>query len=139
MKSRKGFNLVEAVIAMVIIAVAAAGTLSCEFFVAKHSRQARAEMIAARTVQLLLDDWKACKGTENYDPVASLNCGFTQASGKYLVTVDALPLYLSLSSADINSTANTHLKQITVTAEWRDDYSEGLTQNNSLALTTYCQ
>ncbi|OQA03817.1 MAG: hypothetical protein BWY69_00225 [Planctomycetes bacterium ADurb.Bin401] len=119
MKSRKGFNLVEAVIAMVIIAVAAAGTLSCEFFVAKHSRQARAEMIAARTVQLLLDDWKACKGTENYDPVASLNCGFTQASGKYLVTVDALPLYLSLSSADINSTANT--------------------QNNSLALTTYCQ
>ncbi|HBG28251.1 MAG: hypothetical protein A2Y10_09710 [Planctomycetes bacterium GWF2_41_51] len=135
----RGFSLIEAIIAMLIIAIAAAGTLSCEFFIAKHSRQARAEMIAARTAQLLIDDWKACRGISNYDPTSSLNCGFTENAGQYFITVDRLPLYFSLNSAVIDATVNPNLKQITVTAEWRDDYSEGLSRNNSLILTTYCQ
>lgn len=137
-----GFSLMEAVVAMAIIAVAAAGALSCEFFVAKHVRQAKADMIAARTAQLLLEDWKANKGSEDYDP-NSLGLNFTNnlGNGRFMAIVDFLPMYFTLDARDIDMSVNPPLREITVTAQWRNDFSQQQPGDGDsrLDLTTYCQ
>lgn len=139
-KIGSGFSLMEVIIAMAILTVTVSGVFSCEFFVVKNAKQARAEMLATRTAQLLLEDWKAYGGKSDYDP-AAMNSGITDAgSGKYLTIVDNLPIYFSLSSNDVSTWGNTTLRQISVNAGWRSDFSQQLPGNDDCwySLTTYC-
>jgi len=71
-----GFTLVEAVIAMAVLAVVALGAMGYQYYAALHARIARAQIVATRTAQLLLEDWKSTGGSTEYNPSA-LGLGFS--------------------------------------------------------------
>lgn len=102
-------SLTEAVVAMAILAIAALGGLGYQYYVARHSRIARAEIIGMRTAQLLLEDWKSIGGSKDYDP-STLGLGFSSAlessesvsegAALYSITVDKIPMQISLQWID---------------------------------------
>ena len=114
-----GVTLVEALVAMSIMAVTALGALSYQYHAARHGHLARQQMTATRTAQLLLEDWKSTGGDENYNPT-ELGLGFssplpvpsglsfdseptgaTLHNAVYTITVDGLPMLVMLKWADI--------------------------------------
>jgi type II secretory pathway pseudopilin PulG len=109
-----GLTLVEAVIAMAMLAVVALGALGYQYYAALHARIARAQIIATRTAQLLLEDWKSTAdstggGLTTYDP-SVLGLGFSAKlakpahwndgggvgtilnNGVYAIPVDGVPM-----------------------------------------------
>ena len=142
-KSRaNGVTLIEAMVAMAILAIAALGALSYQYHSAEHSRIAKYEMIATRTGQLLLEDWKSNGGSLSYEP-DSLGLGFHESdeSGFYEIEVDGLPMYVRLMHRDLetDATAGVTLREITVITRWRPDFSEDDPDETHphLVLTTY--
>ncbi len=78
---RGGLTLVEALIAMAVLAIVALGAMGYQYYAALHARIARAQIIATRTAQLLLEDWKSTGdstggGLTTYDPY-KLGLGFS--------------------------------------------------------------
>lgn len=137
-----GITLIEAMVAMAILAIAALGALSYQFHCAKHSRIAKLELIATRTAQLLLEDWKSNGGSDTYDP-STLGMGFVydEQSGFYEIEVDDLPMYIRLMHRDVETddTAGVTLREISVITRWRLDFSgsEPEEMHPHLVLNTY--
>jgi type II secretory pathway pseudopilin PulG len=125
---RSGLTLIEAVIAMAILATATLGALAYAFHGAKQIRIAHAELAAARTGQLLLEDWKSTGGALNYDPTV-IGMGFLAVigtPGDYVNTVDGTKLYTTLSprtEVGRDDFTGDRLYRITVTLRWRGDFS----------------
>jgi type II secretory pathway pseudopilin PulG len=130
-----GLTLVEAVIAMAMLAVVALGAIGYQYYAALHARVARAQIIATRTTQLLLEDWKSTAdstggGLTTYDP-SVLGLGFSAKlsvpahwnngggvgtilnSGVYAITVDKLPMAAMLRYVP-DTGGQTGLWQLTV-------------------------
>jgi len=117
---RQGLTLVEALIAMVLLAIIVLGALGYQYYAALHARIARAQIAATRTAQLLLEDWKSTGGSIEYDPY-ELGLGFSTKlpipshwsdgvggglgtplhDGVYAVTVDDLPMLVMLRWQDV--------------------------------------
>lgn len=137
-----GMTLIEIMVAMAILAIAAIGALGYQYHSATHNRIARLEMTATRTAQLLLEDWKGTGGLSNYDP-RNLNIGFTKLedSDIYRIVIDNLPMYAKLAYTDLDydSTAGLTLREISVIVRWRRDLSAGMPtiSDGILVLTTY--
>jgi prepilin-type N-terminal cleavage/methylation domain-containing protein len=137
-----GITLIEAMVAMAILAIAALGALSYQYHCAKHARIAKLEMTATRTAQLLLEDWKSNGGSSSYDP-STLGLGFSldSESGFYRIEVDEQPMYIRLMHRDVetDAVAGVTLREITVVARWRPDFSElePEAMHPHLVLTTY--
>jgi prepilin-type N-terminal cleavage/methylation domain-containing protein len=137
-------TLIEIMVAMVILAVAALGALAYQYHAAAHARIAKTEITATRTAQLLLEDWKSTGGSPNYDPTA-LNLGFStieeEPQADYFITIDNLPMYIVLShdNVDYDPIAEVTLREISVTVRWHRDYSSGAIEADdpALTLTTY--
>ncbi|MFA5424160.1 MAG: prepilin-type N-terminal cleavage/methylation domain-containing protein [Phycisphaerae bacterium] len=143
-KYGQGVTLIEALVAMAILAIAALGALNYQFYSAKHAHIARLEMTATRTAQLLLEDWKSNGGSENYDPT-SLGIGIVDddESNYYRIEVDNLPMYIRLVHRDVDEdqVAGVTLREITVICRWRADFSDEAPQVSDphLTFTTYCR
>lgn len=75
-KFSSGLTLVEAMVAMVLLAIVVLGALGYQYYAALHARIARAQIVATRTAQLLLEDWKSTGGSTEYDP-STLGLGFS--------------------------------------------------------------
>lgn len=143
-KFTAAFTLVEMMIAMAVVAIAALGALSYQYYAATHIQIARTQITATRTAQLLLEDWKSTGGSTSYDPTA-LGLGFStperEAEADFFVNVDNLPMYITLSYNDIDydNVAGITLRKIAVTVKWRKDRKQGPTEADdpSLVLTTY--
>ena len=75
-KSVEAFTLIETMVAMVVLAIAALGALGYQYHAALQVRIAHAQTTGTRTAQLLLEDWKSTGGSEDYDPIA-LAMGFS--------------------------------------------------------------
>lgn len=137
-----GITLIEAMVAMAILAIAALGALSYQFHCAKHARIAKLELTATRTAQLLLEDWKSNGGSSSYDP-SSLGMGFVydEQGGFYRIEVDNLPMYIRLMHRDVETdeSAGITLREISVIMRWRLDFSalEPEEMHPHLVLTTY--
>lgn len=139
-----GFTLVEAMVAMAVLAIASLGALSYQYHTARHAQIAKFEMTATRTAQLLLEDWKSVGGLDNYDPT-DLNVGFytdPEIDGFYRINVDGLPMYVRLRYEDIDhdDVAGVTLREISVIVRWSPDYEDGQGPQASdphLVLTTY--
>jgi prepilin-type N-terminal cleavage/methylation domain-containing protein len=144
----KAFTLVEVMIVIVIVSVMALGSLNYQYYAVKQTQIARAQMVATRITQMLLEDWKSTGGSSTYDPTA-LGIGFTGtysaitpggASVTYHITQDSVPLTIALSSANVVEGATTlPLLQLTVTVKWRKDFGTGTIGGSdpSLQYTTY--
>lgn len=134
--------MLEVLVAMAVLAIAALGALSYQYHCAKHSRIAKLEMTATRTGQLLLEDWKSNGGSSSYDPT-SLGLGFTHdpESDFYKIVVDDLPMYIRLMYTDIDqdNTAGVTLREISVVVRWCLGFSDNEPEVNDphLVLTTY--
>lgn len=158
-KVSKALTLIELMVAMAILVIAALGDLSYQYFAAKQSRMAHAQTTATQVAQLLLEDWRSTGGdTIAYDPL-KLNLGFSSTevpSGftmglslgsvlnnvVYTKTVNDVPLMIMLSWCDVEQdhTAGTTLRQLRAMVRWQQGYvleSGGTTLCNSpVVLTT---
>ena len=141
-KYEQGITLIEALVAMAILAIAALGALSYQFHCAKHARIAKLELTATRTAQLLLEDWKSNGGSSSYDP-STLGMGFVydEQNDFYKIEVDNLPMYIRLMQRDVETdeSAGVTLREISVIVRWRLDFSELEPEatHPHLVLTTY--
>jgi prepilin-type N-terminal cleavage/methylation domain-containing protein len=147
-KVSKAFTLIEVVIVIAILSVMALGSLNYQYYAVKHVQIARAQMVATRITQMLLEDWKSTGGDPSYDPTA-IGMGLTGtfstitpggSSVTYNITQDNIPMRVALSSADVVEGATIlPLRQITVTVRWRKDFGPGTIGGSdpSLQYTTY--
>jgi prepilin-type N-terminal cleavage/methylation domain-containing protein len=146
--SQRGFTLIEVVLAIAILSVMALGSLNYQYYAVKHVQIARAQMVATRITQMLLEDWKSTGGDSGYNPTA-IGMGFTGtfrtitpdgSSVTYNITQDSIPMSVALSSANVVEGATTlPLRQITVIVRWRRDFGSGTigSSDPSLQYTTY--
>jgi hypothetical protein len=135
-KFAAGVSLIDAMAAMLILSVMAVGAMGYQYYAAIHARIACAQMVATRTAQLLLEDWKSTGGSSEYDP-SILKLGFNGPlqvpadwsegipgglgqplnSCVYGITVDGLPMLVMLNWLDVDKDddAGIKLRQISVT------------------------
>lgn len=127
--------LIEAMVAMSVLAIATLGVLSYQYHAAGQARIARAQLTAMHTAQLLLEDWKSTGGSEEYD-VTTLGLGFSSGlripsqwsegqgqglgsplhNSVHTITVDNLPMVVMLIWKDVDhdDIAEVKLQQLTV-------------------------
>jgi hypothetical protein len=141
----RGMTLVEVMVAVAFVIVAALGTMCYEYLCVDHVRIARAEMIATRIGQLLIEDWKSTGGASDYNP-ESLNMGFDLPDGlmtNCLTVVDGLPLHISMTHSDVDggvdTFSGTNLSEISVVVSWKKNFGEGAVEDDDprVALVTY--
>ena len=127
----RGFTLIETMVAIAVLTIAAVGALSFQYHAAVQLRIAHAQTTATRTAQLLLEDWKSTGGSEDYDPT-TLGMGFSTfltapdgeglplPDGVYGITIDNVPMLIVLNSNDVayDSDAEITLRQLTVRIKW---------------------
>lgn len=146
-KTARGMTFVEVMIAIVTMMIIVIGTIVYQGFAAKQVRIAKSEMVAARTGQLLLEDWKSQSGVGTYDPNAN-GLGFgkvsswNNATSTWSSTVDGVPMQITLAYADVatDMTSNVTLRRIVATVQWRSDFGAYARSNAplvSFVLTTY--
>jgi prepilin-type N-terminal cleavage/methylation domain-containing protein len=141
---RTGLTLVEVMMAVSVIVIAALGTLCYEYLCVDHVHIARAQLTATRIGQLLIEDWKSTGGALDYSP-EDLNMGFAlppePSPGEFVTTVDGLPLFISTnrSEVDKDDSIGTKLYEIEVSVRWKKDFSDGVPADDDPAviLTTY--
>lgn len=158
--------LIEVMVAMFVLAIAALGALNYQYYAAGQARIARSQITAMRTAQLVLEDWKSTGGSGDYD-VSMLGLGFSSglkipsqwSEGKgvglgsplnnsvYSITVDNLPMVVMLKWQDVaeDTTAEVKLRQLSVIVSFGevDDngnltFPESYLENiTDVTLTTY--
>ena len=130
-KFKAAVALVETMVAMTVLTIAAVGALSYQYHAAGQSRIAQAQTTATRTAQLLLEDWRSIGGPEDYDPNA-LALGFsnflTMPSGQglsvpdgvYGITIDNVVMLIMLTSDEVayDPDVGMTLRQLTVSIKW---------------------
>jgi hypothetical protein len=162
-KSIAGNTLIEAMVTVAFVAIAALGGLSYQYHAARHTRTAQGQMTATRTAQLLLEDWMSTGGSTEYDPSA-LGFGFSSAlpvpgdfaaptglgqtlnSAVYSIEVDGLPMVVMLKYSDVDedATARVKLRQLSIFIAFGEVIDEKLTLSKHwlggirpITLTTY--
>ena len=146
-----GLTLLEVLISMVILSVAALGMMRYHCDSTRQTRLAEVEIIATRTGQLLLEDWKANGGSVDYDP-QRLNMDITQISGEggfdtegnllmvYQTVADGVPLRIELLRPQ-GFAGTIPLIHLTVSVQWRRDFGDGdiRVADPSVVLATYAR
>ncbi len=165
-KFASAFTLIEVMLAMGILTIAALGALSYQYYAAGHARIARTQSTGVRTAQLLLEDWKSTGGSEDYD-LNALGLGFSSRlfiasqwsqghggglgaplhNAAYANTVDGFPMLVTLRWEDVaeDSIAQIKLRQLAVIVRFGEIDTHGnltfpesyLEHISSLILTTY--
>ena len=144
-QDRRGMTLVEVMIAVAIVIIAALGTMCYEYLCIDHVRYARAELTATRIGQLLIEDWKSDGGSLDYNP-EDLHMGFDLPEDlptNCVTVVDGLPLHISMTHSDVpggvDNFAGTKLSEISVIVSWKRDFGSGAPGDDDprVALVTY--
>ncbi len=144
-KNNRGMTLIEVLVAVAIIIVAALGTMCYQYLCIDHVRHARAMLTATRVGQLLIEDWKSEGGSPDYNP-EDLQMGFNLPDDlptNCVTVVDGLPLHISMTRADVtpggNNFAGTRLSEISVVVGWRKNFASGALEDDDprVALITY--
>jgi type II secretory pathway pseudopilin PulG len=148
-------TLIETIVAMTILVIAALGGLGYQYHAARHARIARAEIIGTRTAQLLLEDWKSVDGLSTYDPSAlGLNfssklegsVGTDTGTAVYFITIDKIPMRVTLQWIDrpadtyySDPITGVNLREISVTVRFMKASGEAGKWGNipPVILTTY--
>ena len=126
------FTMIELIVASLILGVASVGALGYQYYARQMSLRAKAEITAARTARLVLDNWKKTGGDAAFDLV-SLKIGFSKLldSPDYRITIDGLPMTVRLDWQNIQQDADAMvtLRQIKTTVRWRRDRTDGELRN----------
>lgn len=141
-RRRAAFTMIELVVAAVILGVACIGTLGFWHYARSFSLRSNAEITAARTARLVLDNWKKTGGDAAFDLV-DLNMGFSKLpdSSDYRITVDGLPMTVRLNWQNIQQDADAMvtLRLIKTTIRWRADRTDQALRSTdpTYVLSTY--
>jgi prepilin-type N-terminal cleavage/methylation domain-containing protein len=143
LRKNRGMTLMEVMIAVAIVIVAALGTMCYEYLCVDHVRIARAELVATRIGQLLIEDWKSTGGAADYNP-EDLRMNFDLPDGlmtNCVTVVDGLPLHISMTHSQVEKDdfAGTKLSELNVVVSWKKDFGSGTPQDDDprVALVTY--
>lgn len=135
-KSAAAFTMVEVMVTMVILGIAAVGALSYQYYAAAHVRIAGTQITTTRTAQMLLEDWKSTGGSTDYDPTI-LGLGFSSLSSSdfsqwwglgvplrdevYTITINDVTMLVVPAWKDIeyDSAAGVTLRQLAVAVYWK--------------------
>jgi prepilin-type N-terminal cleavage/methylation domain-containing protein len=140
--ARGGFTLLELVIASLILGIVSVGTMGYQYHARRMALRAKAEVTAARTGRLVLDNWKKTGGDEHFD-LGSLKMGFTKNSPKnnYRITVDNIPMVVDLNWKIIeeDTLAMVTLSRIEAVIQWRSDFQPGTVDSDDprYVISTY--
>jgi len=152
-KVSRAFTLIELMVALAVISIAAMCALDYQYYAAKHSRIAHTQITAMRTAQLLIEDWKSVGGSTAYNPLdlqlgfssTSVPSGFTmgQSIGStlnntvYTITINNVPMMIILCYSDVahDDISGTTLRQLTAMVRWPEGGSTLC--NLPVVLTTY--
>ena len=149
-KCAKGSNLIEVMVAVTILAIAAMGALGYQYHAAVQTRMAETETAATHIAQMLLEDWKGTGGSSGYNPKI-LDSGFEKSSipadfdmagvggstlggTAYGITFDEIPILAVLRwrNVDTDPITSTVLRQLSVIARWQER-----PELDPVVLTTY--
>jgi prepilin-type N-terminal cleavage/methylation domain-containing protein len=137
-KVSRAFTLIELMVALAVISIAALCALDYQYYAAKHSRIAHTQITAMRTAQLLMEDWKSVGGSTAYNPLnlqlgfssASVPSGFTlgQSIGTtlnntvYTITINNVSMLIILGYSDVEHDiiSGTTLRQLTAMVRWQE-------------------
>lgn len=121
---RRGYTLVELLIAMLVLAVAATGTMAYAIYAQRLAMRSQSELTAARIGRLILDNWKKNGGDPAFD-LTALQMGFVKQpnSSIYKITINQLPMTIELNSQllENDTQAMVSLRQIEAKIRWRLD------------------
>jgi len=67
-QDKKGFTLVEAMVAVAIITIGVLGSFGYKYHTTILSLKAAAQLKAAETAEMLCESWRGTKGSSTYDP-----------------------------------------------------------------------
>ncbi len=159
-KFASAVSLIEVIIAMVVLSIAAIGAMSYEYHTSRSAKIAHAQIAATRTAQLLLEDWMSTGGSTEYNPAAlglgfsaasAIPSGFSDQSGLgaplnnavYAITVDEMSMLVMLTRKDVaqDIPTGTTLRQLGIIAEFgtlaADTNAGRLEDIPPVILTTY--
>jgi hypothetical protein len=143
--SRRAMTIVEVMVAVTFVIIAALGTLCYEYLCVDHVRIARAEMTATRLGQLLIEDWKSTGGDSDYNP-EDLNMGFELPDGlptNCVTVVDGLPFHISMTQEAVpggsDEFAGIKLSELNVVVSWKKNFGNGAIEDDDprVILATY--
>jgi Tfp pilus assembly protein PilV len=143
-KCRRGFSLLDVVIASTVLLIVISGTSAYRYHSALDQRKAAMQITAARASQLLCESWRGVQGAATYNPTAYTWADMTISVG----TGPAVPSGFTalnsyaISSNNFNYTAtlswqnvSTGLRAVNITIAWPTSGTG--TANNSYTLTGY--
>lgn len=134
--------MLELVIASLILGVVSIGAIGYQYHARRMALRADAQITAARTARMILDNWKKTGGDENFD-LESLQMGFVKNKKRndYNVTIEGLQMRVALNWEDIeqDEMAMVTLRQIEAVIQWRSDYQQDEVRDNdpSYIISTY--
>jgi prepilin-type N-terminal cleavage/methylation domain-containing protein len=148
---RKGLTIVEVMVAITVLAVAALGASAYRYYSTLDVRRADMRTTAARIGLLLCESWRGTGGDTSYDPTAHLGTdltitpislpsefqytGFTSL-GAYQFDTDNISYYAFLSWKDVSA----GLRALNVVVAWAQRDTGPATlggADKTYALTTY--
>ena len=155
-KRNAGVSLIEVMVAITVLAVAALGASGYRYYSHLNARNADMQITAARIALLLCESWHGVNGDETYDPVAHLGSGLTITTvqrpddlvsvepedftllGSYLLELDDKNYYAALYYKDVD----TSLRALNVVVGWLKQHKTEVTLDDEgqlklFELTTY--
>jgi len=147
----KGLTLVEAMLAVVVLAIAVIGAANFRYYTTLDLQRSTRRITAARVGLLLCESWAGQRGAETYEPVTHLDSDLVITAdtgpdwpedftllGSYTVVLHGADYYATMSWKDVQ----TGLRALNVVVAWAQR-KQGETNINdadrSFALTTYTQ
>jgi prepilin-type N-terminal cleavage/methylation domain-containing protein len=143
-KAKRGFTLVEGMIAMMVLSVALIGASAYRYYAAMDVRKANLYTTAVRTATLLCEGWSGEDGDPNFNPATTFSPDLTItasagpstptgfiAIGSYRIIVEGTYYYATLSWKDMGG----NLKALNVIVSW--DQSGRSSTSLASAVKTY--
>jgi len=146
---RRGISLIEAMNAIVILAIAVMGASAYKYSATLDARKAETYITSARIGHLLCESWCGLQGTETYDPAAHLGSGLAITKsdgpaapqgfttlGTFELLLNDVVYHINLSWKDVS----TNLRALNVVLVWpqRGQGQNEIEQaDKSFELTTY--
>ncbi len=146
-----GVSIIEATIALVILAIAILGAINFRYYSSLDVRRSNLHDSAARVALMLCESWRGLDGTVSFDPVKEFEPGIVISAtggptepndftllGKYTVLLEGRDYYAALSYQDMDA----DLRALNVTVVWEQrgqDKTELNEADKIYQLTTYTE
>jgi prepilin-type N-terminal cleavage/methylation domain-containing protein len=142
-RKKNALTLIEVMVVVLIIAVAAIGAMGFRFYCVKDAKLADVQVNAARIGSMILENWKGMGGSSAYDPTSQFPSGtygsqftITGKSGNYQIQDQANKVYYDAALLFTSGTLPVPNK-LNISLSWRKGYVATGTTVHTISMTTY--